>query len=114
MNRLLYALALAMPLASCATIPAPGQVADQTTLDERAALGVELTYRGARMLAEAGVDAGLIRGERATQIAALDQRAYAAVSAVRSAYEAGNAVSYASAAIAAEEAVAAFLAAIRG
>lgn len=99
MRALLLATCLALaPLTACTTIPAgPGEVANQTVLDEQAASSVELAYKAARIACEVAVDAGVIRGERATQFRDLNRRAYAAVLAVRTAYRAGNASGYASA-----------------
>jgi hypothetical protein len=95
-------LAPLLLLASCAglgsllTPPAsPAAVANTTTLDEQAALGVELAYKAARTAVEVGVDAGLIKGTRATQFAELDNKAFNAVVIVRRAYRAGNATDYA-------------------
>lgn len=103
-------LPIALTLASCghASIPTPATVADATTLDEKAAIGVELGYQAAAQLALA---TGAARSER---VKSADRRAYAAVKAVRAAYNAGNASSYPTAAIAAHEAVAALLTAIKG
>jgi hypothetical protein len=98
----LFYLAPLLLLSSCAglgsllTPPAsPAAVANTTVLDEQAALGVELAYKAARTAVEVGVDAGLIKGARATQFAALDNKAYKAVTTARRAYQAGNATDYA-------------------
>lgn len=122
MRKLLLAVALACApaLAGCSTMglpdvpTAPAQVADSTVLDEQVGSGVELAYRGFRTALEVATDAGLIRGARATQVAALDNRAYAAVQAVRAAYRAGNATAYTRAAMEARAAIAAALTAIKG
>lgn len=89
----LAALALALPgcnaSGSLGPIPSsPGAIAPANELDERLAVGAELAYKTLRLALELGVDAGVIRGERATQMAALDNRAYQAVLAVRAAYRA--------------------------
>jgi len=102
---------LSLALASCTSlgIPmSPATVADRTTLDERAAIGVELAYQAAAQVALA---TGAAKSDK---VKAADRRAYAAVKAVRAAYSAGNASSYPTAAIAAHEAVAALLTAIKG
>lgn len=112
MKRLILAAALACS-ACVGTLPGPNTVADRTTLDERLALGAELAYKAARLAVEVATDAGAIRGNRATLVAAADERAYAALGAVRAAYEAGNASSYATAITRAQEAVDALLSAIR-
>lgn len=122
MRKLLLAVALACApaLAGCSTtglpsVPtAPAQVADRTVLDEQVGAGVELAYQAFRTALEVATDAGLIRGARATQVAALDNRAYTAVQAVRAAYRAGNANGYAAAATDARAAIAAALAAVKG
>lgn len=112
------AVALSLPLAGCAgfgSIPtSPGQVAEGTVLDERAAIAVELAYKASRTALEIAVDAGLLRGERAAQAAALDNRAYSAVQAARAAYRGANAASYYQAVDEARAAIAAALAAVKG
>lgn len=122
MNRFAFALlaALSLGIAACAgfTAPAgvptsPSEAADTTVLDERAALSVELAYKALRLAMETAVDAGALTGERARQAAALDNRAYAAVVAVRTAYRAGNAQSYATAVDEARAAIGATLDALR-
>ena len=112
MKRLILALALAC--GACTTIPAPGTVANQTVLDERTALAVELAYKAARLATETATDAGLIRGATAATVARLDRAAYGAVGAVRSAYQAGNAADYLSALTQAQRAVQALVAALEG
>jgi hypothetical protein len=98
--RLILALAASLALSGCAGLPtlslpaAPVEAADQTVLDEQAALAVELAYKAARLAIETGVDAGAIRGANATRLAELDNDAYAAVLAARRAYRAGNATGY--------------------
>jgi hypothetical protein len=98
--RLAIVGAASVALASCGLAPlagipsAPVEAADQTVLDEQAALAVELAYKAARLAIETGVDAGAIRGANATRLAELDNDAYAAVLAARRAYRAGNATGY--------------------
>jgi len=98
-------------LAGCAGqlggVASGGSTATQS-LDTRAVIGVELAYQAAAQFALA---TGAAKTER---VKAADRRAYAAVKAVRAAYSAGNASSYPTAAIAAHEAVAALLTAIKG
>jgi hypothetical protein len=116
MIRLVLAIACSLALAACTTtgVPAipdnPAAVADSTVKDEQAQLAVELAYKAARLAVEAGVDAGVIRGERATQFAALDRKAYAAVQASRTAYRTANATSYSGAIATARSAVGQLLA----
>ena len=115
----LAALAVCV-LAACGStttpgaIPTPSDVADTTVLDERAALAVELAYKAETLALETAVDAGLLTGENAAKAAALDARAYAAVKAVRAAYDAGNAESYPEAILGAHAAISEALAAIKG
>lgn len=101
MHRRYFVFLLALPLAGCglmrlpAALPAvPAAVANTTVLDEQAALGVELAYKAERIALETAVDANLLHGERATQAAALDDKAFAAVKIARRAYIAGNATDY--------------------
>lgn len=98
------ALLALLALAGCApgltlpvTPPAPAAIAEQTTLDERAALGVEIAYRAAGALLERAIDDGRLRGGAAVRADAIDARAAAIVGAARAAYDAGNARSYAAA-----------------
>lgn len=97
------ALALSGGLSGCGALPlltglqppsAPVALADRTTLDEQGLTALELAYKGGRMAAEAGVDLGLIRGEVALKVAALDDKAFRALGAARAAYRAGNAADY--------------------
>lgn len=114
MRKIVFAAALALSLAGCATLgsptnllpPAPAEVADRTVVDEQGAIAVELAYKAFRTAVEAATDAGWIAGDKATQVAALDRRAYSATLAVRAAYSAGNATSYALAIEAANKALA--------
>ena len=118
MRRLLIAVALAaaVSLGAC-TLDAPATpstVAQKSVLDEQVAITAELAYKAARLAAETATDAGLVKGRRATSIAAADNRAHRAVQAVRAAYRTGNATSYATAATEAQNAVTALLSAIKG
>jgi hypothetical protein len=96
----------------------PATVADRTTLDERAALGIETGYQVAAQLALVAFQTGFVAPsqdadvqrdnfcemvvaglavvtDRGGQIAALDCRAHHAVTMMRRAYDAGNAASFA-------------------
>lgn len=121
MRKLFLFAALPLALAGCGlgsvagNVPtSPGQVAQQTVLDEQGALGVELAYKAFRTALEVAVDAGVLKGANATKAATLDNRAYAAVQAARAAYRAGNAASYAQAVTEARAAINAALAAVKG
>lgn len=101
MKKLIFVLLAPLALCSCGAVaslagipPAPVAVADSTVIDEQGALAVELAYKAARLAVETGVDAGIIKGDRAAKIAELDNKAYAAVLVARRAYNAGNATSY--------------------
>lgn len=95
-------------VAACVTTPAPVTVANHTKLDEQAALAVELAY-------QASAQALLATGAaKRPEVKAADNRAYAAVKAVRAAYDAGNASSYTAAVESARGAVSALLTAIKG
>lgn len=85
---------VAATTADAVGVMSPSDFADKTMLDEQGMLACENFYKAARIAVETGVDAGLIKGEAAAKVAALDNQAYAALGAVRSAYRAGNAQSY--------------------
>ena len=114
----LAALALALPGCTATGgigIPtSPGAISSQTQLDDRLAIGAELAYKTFRLALELAVDAGVVKGELATRMAALDNRAYSATLAVRAAYRSGNAASYQAAYDQALQAINAAQAAIKG
>jgi hypothetical protein len=85
------------------------RAADQTVLDEQAALSVELAYKAARTALEIGAETGLLKGRGAAAAAEADNRAFAAVLAVRAAYRGGNAGDYGKAVAAARATIAALL-----
>lgn len=108
---------LVLSLPGCASLAGlmawPAAVANQTALDEQGAIGVELAYKASRTAMEVAVDAGLLKGPRAAQMADLDNRAFAAVTGVRAAYRAGNASNYYVAIADARAAITAMLAAVK-
>jgi len=109
------ALALAACTPTITNIPtSPAALSDRTIADEQVAIGLELGYKAFRLALELGVDAGVIKGPRATQAAAADQRAYAALLVARAAYRTGNAGDYITAAREANAAIAAGVAAVKG
>lgn len=119
MRKLLFAAVASLGLAACVptigNLPStPATVANETLLDERAAIAVESAYAGARTVLEALVDAGMITGTSASRAAELDRQAYSAVQRVRAAYRAGNADSYAEAVNDARRAIAGLLGAVKG
>jgi hypothetical protein len=108
MKRLFIAAlaASSLALSSCAGfgalmgaggVTSPAAVAGHTTADEEAMRTAELLYKGWRTAVEVGVDAGLIKGERATRVADIDNRLFAALKAVRAAYRSFNATDFHSA-----------------
>ena len=142
MNRkILIALAaMSFGLASCAGISgistSPDQVADATTLDEKTAIAVETLYTAA---AEAGtlafrarivkvttdptalrddfcavVKSGYTAPDQGAAVRKLECQLRAARDATRSAYDAGNAASYAQASTLAVDLAGKLLAAIKG
>lgn len=114
MKRMILA-SLALTLSACVTptLPAsPAVVADRTVLDEQAGLAIELAYEAAGTAVLTANRAGLIPATLKPRIAAADRKAFAAVQAVRAAYDAGNATSYATALTIARGAVTDLLTAI--
>lgn len=83
------ALFLAAPMAACTTVPTGG-VFEQTLVDEKALYAAEAAYFGAATAAEAGADAGVLRGETAALVAGYLQTAYDALLVARQAQAAGN------------------------
>jgi hypothetical protein len=99
-----WILPLLLLLAGCglgppvSLLPAPpGVVAAQTTLDERALLGAELSYQAATVLMREAASAGFVDAALARKLAALDNRLFAVLGRARSAYTAANARSYSAA-----------------
>ncbi len=110
-------LALLAPLAllsGCAGLaglmsavpPAPVVVADKTVLDEQLLQGAEIAYKAWRIGVDTLGEMGRIRGAKATQIAALDRKAYGALAVAEDAYKSLNGASYKAAIAAAQKAVA--------
>jgi len=99
MKRLILPFMLA--LGACTSIPAvppaPVVAADQTKLDEQAGLAITSAYRAAVAAARLANQIRPFSVATKAKAADLDAKAFAAVAAVRTAYEAGNATSYAEA-----------------
>lgn len=111
--------AFALPLSACAVPSAvaggPVAVADQTKLDEQIGLSLTLAYTAAARAAALAIETGLVKDRAAiARIGDLNRRAYAAVTAVRAAYLAGNSASYLSAITQARGAIGDLLAAVKG
>ncbi len=103
---LIAAAAASLALAGCGAmtnaaagavgLPAsPAAVCDRTGWDESGGQLVELGYRLFRTGGEALVDAGKIKGARATQVRALDMKLFDATVLVQTAYKTCNAADYA-------------------
>ncbi len=117
MRALALVAAASIGLAGCNPAPpiTPSSVAQQTKLDEQVGLTVTLAYTAAARAAALAIKTGLIKDKPTiARIGQLNARAYAAVLAVRAAYQAGNTASYVSALTQAQSAIAALLAAVRG
>lgn len=99
MKRLIFCAALALAMPGCTTMAAlpatPAAAANQTVLDEKGAIGVELAYTAAAKASSLAIRSGVVTDrETIARIGQLNERAYAAVKAVRAAYDAGNATGY--------------------
>lgn len=120
MKKIILAVALlAAPvtLTGCASfLASPASVANQTKLDEQAAIGVNLAYKSFRLAVETAVEANIVvpGSPLALKIADLDNRAFSAVQAVDAAYKAGNSNDYATAVARAYVAIDAAVAALKG
>lgn len=110
----LAACSIATPLLPASVPASPSVIADKTILDEKAAISVELAYQAWATAVEIAVDAGVLHGERAAQIKAIDNRIYGAVVAVREAYKAGNQTSYTNAVFGAKAAIEQGIAVMKG
>lgn len=118
----MFALALLTPmlLAGCnlsSTLPPPSSVsgASHSVLDEQTGVLVTDAYTAASLAASLAIKTGVVsKPATVRKIGELDNRAYTAVLAVRSAYQAGNASSYNSAIADARAAVNGMIAAIKG
>lgn len=77
-----------LALAACAPSAPLG---NNTVVHEQVGLGVELAYQAAGNAVLVGLRSGVIPASAKPCINALDRRAFAAVSTVRVAYDAGNA-----------------------
>lgn len=110
----MLALSACSTLSSPAAIPAPVELANRTAVDEEARNGVELGYKAFRLALELGVDAGVIKGERAVKAAAADRQAYNALLIFREAYKTANAADLLAAGRSANIAIAQAIAAVRG
>jgi hypothetical protein len=107
MRRIFIVAALALGLNGCTAagpdlgdlLPsAPVDLAQHTPADEQARLRCEQSYKLSRSIGEIAVDAGLVRGQLATQLAGLDNSLYNGLQACRTAYRAFNSTSLISAA----------------
>lgn len=115
-----FGLPAALVLAGCmaldtpASLAAPVQAAEQTSMDEQAALAAELAYQAGALAAKTAIEAGWLRPDQAGRVRAAEGRAYDALLGVRAAYRAGNSSDYGAALSNARAAVSALLAAVKG
>ena len=115
MRRLIIAIALGASGCVNGAIPtSPVAVANTTVLDEKAGTGFELAYKAFRVAAETAVDAGLVKGPKAAQLATIDNHLYNLIIAERSAYKTANAASYYAAINIGEQTIADGLAVLKG
>lgn len=114
MRKLMIAAAAPIALAGCTgmglpnSIPAaPVEIADQTVLDEQIGITVTLAYTASAKMAALLIRTGAIKDTATIRaIGVANERGITAVEAVRAAYDAGNADSYAALLIEANRAVA--------
>lgn len=110
MKRFLICALIPLALAGClgaGTTPAaaPAPLA-QTAIDDQALVAALRTYDLVLTLVDAGVDAGMIKGQRAADVKAALVRVSAGLGAARAALRAGNTASYTEAIAAATTAIA--------
>lgn len=102
---ILPVLVCALALAGCAgfpasapvSLPAPATAADKTALDEKVLLGLEASYKAARLTADAALDAGLVSPALARALRDANRKANAVLVRARAAYDTANAQSFAAA-----------------
>lgn len=96
MKGIFLALALlsAAPLAGCAAIPTPVGLASKTKVDEQVIVTAEQAYKAFRLAVTVGVQANIIHGPRAEELADIDNNLYEALQAMETAYGAGNAANF--------------------
>ncbi len=92
-------LVLCLALAACSpqlppNIGSPVAYANRTVVDEQAAVALETGYKLWRAVVEYGVDSGMIKGERAKRVAAVDRTIYGSLLVARQAYQTGNAADF--------------------
>jgi hypothetical protein len=94
----IWAVVLVATLCSCSTLPtklySPSTFAQRTSIDERALLSAELSYKAARTLMEAAVDSGQLAPGLAAKFFRVNGKLNAALVRARIAYDAANAPSY--------------------
>lgn len=98
-NKFLLGLLLAacVPTGGCAAATGLGDaingstgVCEHSIKDEQALIAVNASYKGFRLGVETGVQAGLIKGELASKIAAVDNKAFAAILSLDTVYRTCN------------------------
>jgi hypothetical protein len=111
----LCAALVSVALAGCATTPMPPTalidrappvtLADKTSIDEQSVLAVTLAYEGAALTLDTLIRTRIIKGRDASAAAAIDAKAYRAVAALGTGYDAANAKTQLEALVLAREAV---------
>lgn len=98
-NKFLLGLLLAasLPVGSCGAVTGLGSAVNGSTgfcehsiKDEQAVVAVNAAYKGFRLGVETGVRAGFIKGELAGKIAAVDNKAFAAILSLDTVYRTCN------------------------
>lgn len=85
-----FALAAALPLSGCASYNLAEPPLAQTTVDEKALYVAETAFAAASEVIEAGIDGGLIYGERAEKVDVLYSKAKGALDLAREAQLKGD------------------------
>lgn len=105
-KRCLIGAALAISLSACGTplgtaagvlTGGPATVANKTVVDEKALIAAESAFHATLVLTNAAVDGGLLKGANAAKAKDILVKGHAALVLARTAYDAGNATSMASA-----------------
>jgi len=91
---IIVALACAVPLNGCVTVPSPAALANSTKADEQGINTLELAYKTWRLAVETGVNAGTIKGQLAGHIADIDNKLYSALQSAEAAYQSANSTTY--------------------
>lgn len=108
------AVGVATSAADAAGVAPPVTYANHTTIDEKAGIAIEVAYNAWYRLLELAIDTGFVKPANAAQLAAIDNKAYAATLVAQRAYLAGNASSFKAAETEARAAIREGLALVKG